>query len=438
MLVFVTMVLCSHTCSRSTFPISEELGEASSYVVEPIKVLREFGLIRTAAPEDIAQARLALLLRPTVHAVAEGPAAARLAGNGPDAVRLALLQHAREHLEARAPKMLRDVLHLDGNAQVGLVGAVEADRLVIGNAPERLRHRLAVREGGEHVAQDRLHRAQHVVLRDEAHLQVELVELARQAVGARVLVAKARRDLEVAVEARHHQQLLVDLRRLRQRVELARMDAGGHEEVARALGAGGGEDRGGELGEARRLHAVPNVAHDPGAGHDVGVQRLAAQVEEAVGKADVLGVVGLAEHGQRQLARLAQRLDLAREQFDLAGRQVGVDGPLVAPSHVAVDADHPLGTHALGRLEGGRVRIGHDLRDAVMVAQVDEQHAAMIAHPMHPARQAGGVACILRTEGGACVRAIAVHGECLITRNLYLPAPCPPACVKSTPHRPAR
>jgi hypothetical protein len=93
--------------------------------------------------------------------------------------------------------------------------------------------------------------SQHVFLRDEAHLEIELVELARQTVGARVFVAEARRDLEIAVEARHHQQLLVLLRRLRQRVELARMDAARHQEVARALGRGGGQDRRRIFGEAR-------------------------------------------------------------------------------------------------------------------------------------------------------------------------------------------
>src|SRR5690349_23654496 len=49
---------------------------------------------------------------------------------------------------------------------------------------------------------------------------------ARAAVGAGVLVAEAGRDLEVAVEARDHDQLLEHLRRLRERVELTRMDAG--------------------------------------------------------------------------------------------------------------------------------------------------------------------------------------------------------------------
>jgi hypothetical protein len=116
-------------------------------------------------------------------------------------------------------------LHFNGVAQVRLVGAVFAHRHVIGNARHILAHRLAIGELLEGVEDHRLHGGEQVVLRDEAHFEVELVELARQAVGARVFVAEAGRDLEVAVKARHHQQLLVLLRGLRQGEELAGMDA---------------------------------------------------------------------------------------------------------------------------------------------------------------------------------------------------------------------
>ena len=154
------------------------------------------------------------------------------------------------------------VLHLDRVAQVRLVGAVFAHRLAIGNAREFLRHRLAVGESLEDAADHRLHRREDVVLRDEAHLDVELVEFARQPVGARILVAEAGRDLEIAVEARHHDQLLELLRRLRQRVELSRMQPRRHEEVARALRRGGGQDRRLELVEAGRAHQLAHLRDD--------------------------------------------------------------------------------------------------------------------------------------------------------------------------------
>ncbi len=206
--------------------------------------------------------------------------------------------------------MLGDVLHLDRVAQVGLVGAVFAKRFRKGNPRPVLRHRLALGEILEHAGDDRLHRREHVVLGDEAHLDVELIELARQAVGARVLVAEARRDLEVAVEARHHQQLLVLLRRLRQRVELAGMDARRHQEVARALRRGRGQDRGLEFEEALLLHAPAHGIDDRAARHDVLMQPLAAQIEEAIFQPDVLRIFLLAEHRQRQLGRRTQHLDI--------------------------------------------------------------------------------------------------------------------------------
>ena len=124
--------------------------------------------------------------------------------------------------------------------------------------------------------------AEHVVLRDERQLDVELVELARRAIGARVLVAEAGRDLEVAVEAGDHQQLLELLRRLRQRVELARMDPARHEVVACALGRARGEDRRLELEKALRVHPPADARDHLRAQHDVAVQLLAPQVEEAV------------------------------------------------------------------------------------------------------------------------------------------------------------
>ena len=88
-----------------------------------------------------------------------------------------------------------------------------------------------------------------VVLVDEAHLDVELGEL-RLPVGAEVLVPVAAGDLEVPLHAGHHQQLLEQLRALRQRVPGAGREPRGHEEVARALGRRAGQRRRLDLEEA--------------------------------------------------------------------------------------------------------------------------------------------------------------------------------------------
>jgi hypothetical protein len=91
----------------------------------------------------------------------------------------------------------------------------------------------AVREGeGDVEAEDLLGRSlhepldhpHHVFGGDKRHLDVELREL-RLTVGTQVLIAEAAGDLVVALEATHHEQLLEQLRALRQRVPVALAEA---------------------------------------------------------------------------------------------------------------------------------------------------------------------------------------------------------------------
>ncbi len=133
------------------------------------------------------------------------------------------------------------------------------------------------------------------------------------------------------------------------------------------------------------------------------MQGLAAQVEVAVLEADVLRVFGLAEDRQRQFGGFRQDLDAGDAQLDLAGRQVGVHDRGLTGHDLAVDADDALGAQAFDGLEARRLRVQHQLGQAVVVAQVDEQQAAVVALAVDPARQADIRARIGQTEGAAGV-----------------------------------
>ena len=304
--------------------------------------------------------------------------------------------------------MVGDVLHLQRIAQVRLVGAVFAERLRKGNARPALGHRLALGEFLEHAGDHRLHRRKHILLRDEAHLDVELVEF-RQAVRAGVLVTEARRDLEVAVEARHHEQLLVLLRGLRQRVELAGMDAAGHQEVARALRRRGREDRRLEFKEPLLFHALAHGIDDGATRHDVLVEPVATQVEETVLKPYIFRIFLISEDRKRQFAGLTEHLDFGDVDFHCAGRQFRIFGAGGAAAHLAVDPHDPFGAQLLGHRERRGVRVRNALRQAVMIAQVDEQHAAMVADAVAPAGQPGDLIDVALAERAAGVGPIAMH-----------------------------
>src|SRR5262249_28375778 len=287
--------------------------------------------------------------------------------------------------EARVVELLGYVGDRERVAQIRLVGAVFDHRLRVRDQRKFRRHRLAVRKLFEHAAHHRLDRVEHVLLGDETHLKVELVKFAGPAIGARILVAEAGSDLEVAVEARNHDQLLELLRRLRQRVEFPRMQPRRDKIVARALGRGRGQDRRLELEETLFLHAPPDGVDDRTAHHDVAVQPLAAQIEKTVFEPNVLRVFLLAEHWHRQLIGGPEDPHFAYVDIDGARRQVRILGTDGTSAYLAVDAHHPFGAQRLGRLERWRVGVGHHLGDAVMIAQVDEQYSAMVADAVAPA-----------------------------------------------------
>ena len=80
-----------------------------------------------------------------------------------------------------------------------------------------------------------LYDLEDILLFDEGHLHVELIELARRPVRARVLVAEAWRDLKVPIETRNHIQLFELLGCLWKRVKLSGMQPAWDQKIASAL-----------------------------------------------------------------------------------------------------------------------------------------------------------------------------------------------------------
>ena len=223
----------------------------------------------------------------------------------------------------------------------------------------------------------------HVVLVDEAHLGVELHELVL-AVGAQVLVAQAAGDLVVAVDAGDHQQLLEQLRALRQGVERAGLLAAGHEELAAPSGVRRHEHRRLDLDEALGLHRRADRRVDRGSDAQVALHPLAADVEVAVLQPRGLGdrVGTLVDRERRRLGG-AEDLDVAVPQLDprrSAGRSLTCSS--------AGGATMPVTRTTYSRRDVDGV-VDDALRDAGVVAQVDErQLLTVLATGGHPAAQA--------------------------------------------------
>ena len=118
------------------------------------------------------------------------------------------------------------------------------------------------------------------------------------------------------------------------------------------------------------------------------MEPLAAEVEIAIFEAGLLRIFGLARDRHRQFG--GRRLDLDRvdHHFNVTGRQLLVDRPALAIDDLARNGDDRLDSQRIERRKCVRPGAADQLGQPIMVAQIDEQHPAMVALAVDPARQA--------------------------------------------------
>ena len=226
----------------------------------------------------------------------------------------------------------------------------------------------------------------------------------RLSIRAQVFVPEAADDLIVAFEPRHHQKLFEDLRRLRQREESAGVRAARDEVVASALRRSSREHWSLDVDETLRVEKFPYRAGDAGPGLDPREHFGAAQIDISISEPRLFTDVDFVEL-KRRSSRLIQDLQGRSENLDRAGRHLGVDRPWRPFTHPADRAQNVLRAHPFGcreRLDG--VGVVHDLHQTGAIAQVDEDHATVVATPVHPATERDGLANEVFGDGAAEMR----------------------------------
>jgi hypothetical protein len=132
-----------------------------------------------------------------------------------------------EELELGAAHDFGHVGERQAEADVGLVHAVEGHGLLVLHARDGQGELLSERFA-QHAGHHALGHFHDLLFVHERHLDIDLRELGL-AVGAQVLVAEAFDDLKIAVHPAAHEELLEELGRLGQGVELALIDAAGNQ-----------------------------------------------------------------------------------------------------------------------------------------------------------------------------------------------------------------
>lgn len=96
--------------------------------------------------------------------------------------------------------------------------------------------------------------------------------------------------------------------------------------------------------------------------------------------------------------------------FHLTRRQILVDRLRRARHHFTRDGHHRFILQLAQAIEQPTRRIRHNLRNPVMVAQIQKRQLPMVAHPVHPAGEADFLARIRGAKFIASMRTVGVHG----------------------------
>ena len=243
----------------------------------------------------------------------------------------------------------------------------------------------------------------------ERHLNIHLRELGL-AVSTKVLVPETAYDLKVAVETADHQQLLEQLRGLGQRVKMARMDAAGHQEVARAFRRGAGHKRRFDFNEAMPTHMLAHNQRYLVTQPHMVLHPARAQIEIAVAQASFLGHLRFVGDGEGRGLSLVQQKQILRSDLHLSGRDLLVHRVSRPCDHLTFHADDVLRTDEISlvvrfRAHGG---ITHHLDNTGVIAEVEEDEIAEIATAVDPARQKNGLAGVLVAELAAVMCSLPV------------------------------
>ena len=236
--------------------------------------------------------------------------------------------------------------------------------------------------------------ADDVVLLHEAGFDVQLGEF-RLAVRAEVLIAVAAGDLVVLLEAAHLQELLEQLRGLRQRVPGTRRQACGDHEVAGAFRRRTRQRGGLDLDVAVLVEQFAGHPVGLGAQAQVAGGAGAAQVQVAVLEAGFLAHFDVLVDLERQRIGGVEDGDLLGHDLDLAGGQRRVLVALGALGDGADDLQHVLVAQAVEDL----FFADHHLGDAGGVAQVNECDTTVVTTPADPAGEGYGLSNVLGAKG---------------------------------------
>ena len=314
-----------------------------------------------------------------------------------------------EYLEGAALYSFADIFQLHAKAQIRFVAAETIHSIVPGQTLERNLDVLAQRTL-EDVVDQAFHELQNLVNLHEGHFHVQLGEF-RLTVSTQVLITEAACNLEVTLHASYHEQLLEDLRRLRQCIELAGVYTARNEVVTSALRSGFAQHRSFDFQE---MVLVKVVAHELSyfmTQNQVILHFRTTQVQITIFQTQVFVSVNTVFDIERRSFCTVQHFDIMCQHFNSTSRDIFVDGFFITQTNITNYLDNILVTDVFGSFEAAActVRVSNNLHNTAAVTQVNKNQSAMVTAFCNPAAQYNLLAGLLLAQHTTMMAAFFVN-----------------------------
>ena len=239
----------------------------------------------------------------------------------------------------------------------------------------------------------------------ERCFNIDLSEF-RLTVGTQVLVAETLGDLIIAIHACNHQNLLEQLRRLRQREEMTRVSAAGHQVVTGAFRSCLGQQRCFDIQKAVFVQEIADgVGHLGTEAQTLGHFR-AAQIDITVAQTHVLAHIGVFIQQEGRCLGGVENVQLLAQYLDAARAHVSIGRTGRTQTHNTGHLQHELAANGFCQRKAlFGIRVEHHLGDTLHITQVDENHAPVVPAAVGPSTQDNFLPFVLFVQFSAIVTA---------------------------------
>ena len=284
--------------------------------------------------------------------------------------------------------MLGNIHQLHAETQIWLIGTIALHSLIPGHTQELSRN-LSIQSLLENLTHHTFHHGKNGFLIYEGHLNIQLSKL-RLTICTEILIAEAAYNLEILLHTRNHQNLLVNLRRLWQSIELTWVQTAWYQEVTGTLWGGLTKHRSLNLQEAIAVKVVTHNLGNTMTKHEILLHLWTTEIQITILQTKhLINLNTILNVEWRSLGRV-QNTQLLYHNLNHTGFHIRIYSFLRTCSYVTANSYYKLITNGFSLVESFLTNsrlVNNNLHQTRAITEIHKNQSTVVTTTGNPAAQ---------------------------------------------------